>query len=141
MGHHSSGRGTACAHHAASAVLDYWGTVAGWSLRAQVLLGYPESAVIRRPAFDVLIDPGDLPAAKEAAATCRREGGWFGVLAVRQRSGRLMEMGFRARALLRGDHVREWFLAGAPAAEVLEWLRDRAVLDGSFRRCPIGLAA
>lgn len=49
-------------------------------------------------------------------------------------------MGFRARVLLRGDHVREWFLVGAPAAEVLEWQRDRAVLDGLFRRCPIGLA-
>ena len=31
------------------------------------------------------------------------------------------------------------FLVGAPAAEVLEWQRDRAVLDGLFRRCPIGL--
>ncbi|MYS97020.1 SpoIIE family protein phosphatase [Streptomyces sp. SID5469] len=126
-------------HHAASVVLDDRGTVVGWSRRAQELLGYPESAVIGRPAFDVLIDPGSLPAAKDAAATCRRDGGWFGVLAVRHSSGRLVEMGFRARALLRGDHVREWFLVGAPAAEVLEWQRDRAVLDGLFRRCPIGL--
>ncbi|WP_308312814.1 PAS domain S-box protein [Streptomyces sp. ISL-1] len=120
-------------------MLDDRGTVVGWSRRAQEVLGYPESAVIGRPAFDVLIDPGDLPAAKEAAATCRREGGWFGVLAVRHRSGRLVEMGFRAGELLRGDHVRDWLLVGAPAAEVLEWQRDGAVLDGLFRRCPIGL--
>lgn len=70
---------------------------------------------------------------------CGRAGGWFGVLAVRHRSGRLVEMGFRVRALLRGGGVREWFLVGAPAAEILEWQRDRAVLDGLFRRCPIGL--
>src|SRR5829696_663303 len=67
-------------HSAASAVLDDRGTVVGWSRRAQELLGYPESAVIGRSAFDVLIDPGDRPAAEDAAATGRRDGGWFGVL-------------------------------------------------------------
>ncbi|MGX1886271.1 SpoIIE family protein phosphatase [Streptomyces sp. NPDC055287] len=126
-------------HLAASAVLDDRGAVVGWSQRARELLGYPETAVIGRPALEVLIDPRDLPAAKDAAATCRRAGGWFGVLAVRHCSGRLVEMGFRARALLREGDVREWFLVGAPAAEILEWQRDRAVLDGLFRRCPIGL--
>ncbi|MFC9127860.1 SpoIIE family protein phosphatase [Streptomyces sp. NPDC057099] len=125
---------------AASAVLDDRGTVVGWSRRAEELLGHPESAVIGRPAFEVLIDPGDLAAAKDAAATCRRDGGWFGVLTVRHRSGRLVEMGLRAGAVSRGERVREWFLVGAPAAEVLEWQRDRAVLDGLWRRCPIGLA-
>ncbi|MGP3950204.1 SpoIIE family protein phosphatase [Streptomyces sp. 7N604] len=126
-------------HLAASAVLDDRGTVVGWSRRAQELLGYPATAVIGRPALDMLTDPRDLPAAKDAAAACRRAGGWFGVLAVRHRSGGLVEMGFRARALLREGPVREWFLVGAPAAEVLDWQRDRAVLDGLFRRCPIGL--
>lgn len=126
-------------HLAASAVLDDRGTVVGWSRLAQDLLGYPETAVLGRPALEVLIDPRDLRAAKDAAATCRRAGGWFGVLAVRHRSGRLVEMAFRARALLRGGDVHEWFLVGAPATEVLEWQRDRAVLDGLFRRCPIGL--
>ncbi|WP_327321375.1 SpoIIE family protein phosphatase [Streptomyces sp. NBC_01210] len=126
-------------HLAASAVLDDRGTVVGWSRRAQDLLGYPETAVIGRPALEVLIDPRDLPAAKDAAAACRRAGGWFGVLTVRHLSGRLVEMGVRARALLRDGNVREWFLVGAPAAEILEWQRDRAVLDGLFRRCPIGL--
>ncbi|MGI5401107.1 SpoIIE family protein phosphatase [Streptomyces sp. CA-135486] len=126
-------------HRGASAVLDDRGTVVGWSRRAQDLLGYPETAVLGRPALEVLIDPRDLPAAKDAATTCRRAGGWFGVLAVRHRGGQLMEMGFRARALLRDGDVREWFLVGAPMAEVLEWQRDRAVLDGLFRRCPIGL--
>ncbi|MFF3460193.1 SpoIIE family protein phosphatase [Streptomyces sp. NPDC002730] len=126
-------------HLAASAVLDDRGTVVGWSRRAQDLLGYPETAVIGRPALEVLIDPRDLPAAKDAAAACRRTGGWFGVLTVRHLSGRLVEMGVRARALLRDGNLREWFLVGAPAAEILEWQRDRAVLDGLFRRCPIGL--
>ncbi|MFI9251755.1 SpoIIE family protein phosphatase [Streptomyces sp. NPDC053069] len=126
-------------HLAALAVVDDRGVVVGWNRRAQELLGHPETAVLGRPAFEVLVDPGDLTAAKEAAASCRRAGGWSGMLNVRHRDGRLVEMGLRAHALSRGDRIREWFLAGALAADVLEWQRDRAVLHGLYRRCPIGL--
>ncbi|MFG2788317.1 SpoIIE family protein phosphatase [Streptomyces sp. NPDC048419] len=124
---------------AALAVLDDRGVVAGWSRRAQELLGHPDTAVIGRRAFEVLVDPGDRPAAREAAAECGRTGGWFGMLTVRHRDGRPVPMGLRAHELSRDGGVREWFLAGAPAADVLEWQRDRAVLDGLYRRCPIGL--
>ncbi|MFH9550333.1 SpoIIE family protein phosphatase [Streptomyces sp. NPDC017435] len=126
-------------HLAALAVLDDRGVVVGWNRQAQELLGHPDTAVIGRPACEVLVDPRDLPAAREAAAICRRAGGWFGVLKVRHRDGRLVEMGLRAHALSRGDRVREWFLAGALAADVMEWQVDLAVLDGLYRRCPIGL--
>ncbi|MGQ4415116.1 SpoIIE family protein phosphatase [Streptomyces sp. SAS_269] len=126
-------------HVAALAVLDDQGVVAGWNGRAQELLGYPDTAVIGRPAYEVLVEPRDLPAVTEAAASCRRGGGWFGVLTLRHRDGRLVEMGLRAHALSRDDGVREWILAGALAVDVLEWQRDRAVLDGLYRRCPIGL--
>lgn len=126
-------------HRAALAVLDDRGTVIGWNRRAQELLGYPDTAVIGRPASEVLVDPRDLSAVKQAAASCRRAGGWCGVLMVRHRDGRLVEMGLRADALAREGRVREWVLAGALEADVLEWQRDRAVLDGLYRRCPIGL--
>ncbi|KUL21132.1 SpoIIE family protein phosphatase [Streptomyces regalis] len=126
-------------HLAAVAVLDDRGTVVGWNRRAEELLGHPDTAVIGRPAYDVLVDPGDLPAFREATASCRRAGGWFGVLHVRHRDGRLVEMGLRAHAVSRDGRAREWFLTGALAADVLEWQRDRAVLDGLYRRCPIGL--
>jgi PAS domain S-box-containing protein len=124
---------------AALAVLDDRGAVVGWSRRAEELLGHPATAAIGRPAFEVLMDPCDLLAAKAAAAACRRAGGWFGLLPVRHRDGRIVQMGLRAHALARDDRVREWFLAGAPAADVLEWQRDRAILDGLYRQCPIGL--
>src|SRR5690242_20371314 len=123
-------------HLAALAVFDDRGAVVGWNLRAQELLGHPAEAVIGRPASEVLVDPCDLPAAREAVASCRRAGGWFGVLNVRHRDGRLVEMGLRAHPLARDDRIREWLLAGAPTADVLEWQRDRAVLDGLYRRCP-----
>ncbi|MFJ3718557.1 SpoIIE family protein phosphatase [Streptomyces sp. NPDC090057] len=126
-------------HLAALAVLDDRGVVVGWNRRAQELLGHPDTAVIGRPASEVLVDPRDLTAAKEAAASCRRAGGWFGVLKARHRDGRLVEMGVRAHALSRDERIREWFLVGALAVDVLEWQRDLAVLDGLYRRCPIGL--
>ncbi|MFD2684376.1 SpoIIE family protein phosphatase [Streptomyces phyllanthi] len=126
-------------HLAALAVLDEQGTVVGWSRRAQDLIGYPGPDVIGRSAFEVLVDPGDLPAVKDAAVRCRRAGGWFGLVTVRHRGGHGVELGLRVSALSR-DQLREWFLAGAPAADVLAWQRDRAVLDGLYRRCPIGLA-
>ncbi|MFJ4368060.1 SpoIIE family protein phosphatase [Streptomyces chartreusis] len=126
-------------HLAALAVLDDRGTVVAWNRRAQELLGHPYTAVIGRPAFEVLVDPGDLPAVKDAVASCKGADGWSGVLNVRHRDGRLVEMGLRAHALSRGGQVREWLLAGAPAVDVLEWQRDRAVLEGLYRRCPIGL--
>ncbi|MGY1577930.1 SpoIIE family protein phosphatase [Streptomyces sp. MN13] len=126
-------------HLAALAVLDDRGVVVGWNRRAQELLGHPDTAVIGRSALGVLVDRGDLPAVREAAADARRTGGWFGVLNVRHRDGRLVEMGLRAHALWRDGRVREWLLAGALAADVLEWQRDRAVLEGLYRRCPIGL--
>ncbi|MFJ9835846.1 SpoIIE family protein phosphatase [Streptomyces sp. NPDC101169] len=126
-------------HLAALAVLDDRGVVVGWNRRAQELLGHPDTAVIGRPASEVLVDPRELTAAKEAAASCRRAGGWFGVLKARHRDGRLVEMGVRAHALSRDERIREWFLVGALAVDVLEWQRDLAVLDGLYRRCPIGL--
>ncbi|QKV97690.1 SpoIIE family protein phosphatase [Streptomyces sp. NA02950] len=124
---------------AALAVLDDRGTVVGWCRRAQELLGYSDKDVIGRPAFDALTDDRALSSVKAAAARCRRTGSWFGVLAVRHRGGQFVEMGLRVCALSRDDGVREWFVAGALAADVLEWQRDHAVLDGMYRRCPIGL--
>ncbi|MFI6850893.1 SpoIIE family protein phosphatase [Streptomyces sp. NPDC050416] len=126
-------------HLAALVVLDDRGVVVAWSRRAQELLGHPDTAVIGRPAFEILVDPVDLPAVTEAAAKCRRAGGWFGVLTLRHRDGRLVELGIRVHELSRDGGGREWFLAGAPAGDVLEWQRDRAVLDGLYRQCPIGL--
>ncbi|MGW5272596.1 SpoIIE family protein phosphatase [Streptomyces sp. NPDC004044] len=123
----------------ASAVLDVQGTVVGWSTRAQELLGYPAKEVIGRAWQDLLVDARDLPVARSVVVDAVRTGGWFGVLPVRHRDGRRVEMGFRARAITRGGDSQEWVLVGAPAAEVIAWQRDRALLDGLYRRSPIGL--
>ncbi|MEV7558302.1 SpoIIE family protein phosphatase [Streptomyces sp. NPDC089795] len=127
-------------HNSASAVVDEHGRVVGWSERAQELLGYPPEEVLGRTALGLLFDSRDREAVLDAAAVCERERGWSGVLAVRDHGGRRVELGFRARAVIRADSPREWFLVVAPAEEVLRWETDRSVLDALFRRSPIGLA-
>ncbi|MBT2529306.1 PAS domain-containing protein [Streptomyces sp. ISL-99] len=124
---------------AASAVLDDRGRVVGWSERAERLLGHPGREVIGRPAQEFLVDPRDRPLVCDAAAECASAQGWFGVLPVRHCGGHRLELALRARPVMRADSVQEWFLVGAPAAEVTQWELGRAVLDGMFRRSLIGL--
>ncbi|MET8448554.1 SpoIIE family protein phosphatase [Streptomyces sp. NPDC005209] len=125
--------------HGATAVLDDQGAVVGWSVRAQELLGYSAKEVIGRAWREFLVDTRDLPVARSVVVNAMRAGGWFGVLPVRHRDGRRVEMGFRARAITRDGDGQEWMLVGAPAAEVIAWQRDRALLDGLYRRSPVGL--
>ncbi|WP_251061321.1 SpoIIE family protein phosphatase [Streptomyces sp. ISL-100] len=123
----------------ASVVLDNRGEVVGWSERAEQLLGYSVGEVIGRRALDFLVDPGDRPVVSGIVAECTRARGWFGVVPLRHRGGHRVELGIRARVVTRADSVQEWFLVGAPAGEVTRWELDRAVLDGMYRRSPIGL--
>ncbi|KJY45106.1 protein phosphatase, partial [Streptomyces sp. NRRL S-444] len=127
-------------HNSASAVLDAHGRVVGWSERAQEHLGYLPEEVLGRMGFEFLFDSRDREAVRDAAASCERDRGWSGVLPVLHRSGRRVELGFRARAVIRAGSAREWFLVVAPAEEVRQWETDRSVLDGLFRRSPIGLS-
>ncbi|MER5929039.1 SpoIIE family protein phosphatase [Streptomyces sp. NPDC002054] len=127
-------------HNSASAVVDDHGRVVGWSERAQEHLGYPLEEVLGRAAIEFLFDARDREAVMEAVAACERDRGWSGVLPVLHRNGRRVELGFRARAVLRADSAREWLLVVAPAEEVRQWETDRSVLDGLFRRSPIGLS-
>ncbi|MEU0214827.1 PAS domain-containing protein [Streptomyces sp. NPDC006265] len=122
-------------HLAGLGLLDDQGTVVGWSRCAQDLTGYRDPEVIGRSAFEVLVDPRDLPAVRNAAAIRRKAGAWFGVLMVRHRSGGQVELGFRVSSLSRGG-VREWCLAGACAVDVLEWQRERAVRDSCTAGAP-----
>ncbi|MGW7327643.1 SpoIIE family protein phosphatase [Streptomyces sp. NPDC054840] len=122
------------------AVMDGRARVVGWSERAEGLLGYRPQEVLGRAAADFLVHPADRDVVLNATAECEREHGWYGVLPVLHRDGRRVELGFRARAVTRGDQRCEWFLVAAPADQVVQWETDRSVLDGLFRRSPIGLS-
>ncbi|MFD8545535.1 SpoIIE family protein phosphatase [Streptomyces sp. NPDC059649] len=124
----------------ASALLDDTGRVVGWSERAEALLGYSPEEVLGRAARDLLLDPRDEDVVMAAVAACVSAGGWFGVIPVRDRGGQRVELGCRARAVVRSGTSVEWHLVSAPAEQVIQWETDRSVLDGMFRRSPIGLA-
>ncbi|MFB7667110.1 SpoIIE family protein phosphatase [Kitasatospora sp. NPDC056138] len=126
---------------AATAVLDRSARLTGWSERARELLGYRPEEVLGRPAAELLVDPGDAELITAVADACRQGSGWFGVLPVRHRDGSRMLLGVRARCVTRAGPSCEWFLVGAPAQEVVQWETDRAILDGLFRRSPIGFAS
>ncbi|MFF8833325.1 SpoIIE family protein phosphatase [Streptomyces sp. NPDC015131] len=123
----------------ASAVLDAHGTVVGWSPPAETLLGHPAAEVLGRPAA-LLVDPADEHLVMDAVTACVHGPGWFGVIPLRHRDGRRVDVGCRVRSVDRGGGGREWFVVAAPAEEVVRWETDRSVLDGLFGSSPIGLS-
>ncbi|MER6350201.1 SpoIIE family protein phosphatase [Streptomyces sp. NPDC001595] len=127
-------------HRSASAVLDGRGRVVAWSDQAAALLGHRADEVLGRPVREVLIDDADAALIAEATAACLREHGWFGLLPVLDRAGRRVFVGFRARKVQRLDSTVEWLLVGSRAEDIAQWEIDRAVLDGFFRRSPVGMA-
>ncbi|MDG4536215.1 SpoIIE family protein phosphatase [Streptomyces sp. AV19] len=128
------------AAHAALAVVDHRGVVTGWGARTEDLLGHRAEDVIGKPAAGLLVAHRDLDDVARAAADCVRGHGWFGVVPLLHRDGRRVHVGIRARRVTRASAPPEWFLVGADAAEVVQWETDRSVLDGLFRRSPIGMA-
>ncbi|KJY42135.1 protein phosphatase [Streptomyces sp. NRRL B-1568] len=126
--------------NAASAVLDRRGTVVGWGVRAERLLGYRTADVIGRAAADVMVAHRDREHIADTAQACAHANGWFGVLPVLRSDGHRVHLGLRARCVMRNGSDHEWFLVAAPAEDVVQWETDRSVLDGLFRRSPIGLA-
>ncbi|GAA0394116.1 SpoIIE family protein phosphatase [Streptomyces luteireticuli] len=128
------------AAHAALAVVDHRGVVTGWGARTEDLLGHRAEDVLGKPAADVLVAHRDQEDVAAAAADCVRGHGWFGVVPLLHRDGRRVHVGIRARRVIRTDASPEWFLVGAAAEAVVQWETDRSVLDGLFRRSPIGMA-
>ncbi|MEU2433017.1 SpoIIE family protein phosphatase [Streptomyces sp. NPDC007861] len=128
------------AERAAAAVLDDRGRIVGWSRRAEALLGHRPDEVLGTPAAGLLAGPLERDAVAHALAVCARAGGWFGNLTARHRDGHRVDLGCRARPLVRGAAQREWFLVAAPADEIAQWETDRSLLDGLFRRSPVGLS-
>ncbi|WP_367325178.1 SpoIIE family protein phosphatase [Streptomyces sp. HUAS ZL42] len=127
-------------HQSASAVLDDRGRVVAWSEQATRLLGHRADEVLGRPIREVLVDSRDEALVAEAIAACLRDHGWYGLLPVRHRAGHRVYVGFRARRVQRLDSTTEWLLVGSLAEDVVQWEVDRAVLDGFFRRSPVGVA-
>ncbi|WP_407706510.1 SpoIIE family protein phosphatase [Streptomyces scopuliridis] len=122
----------------ATAVVDAAGKVVAWTRGAEEVLGYPPAEVVGRSAAPLLADPGDRVRAVAVAEHCRAGAGWSGVIPLRHRDGRRLDMNLRVSTSFRigGD---ECFLISAWALRT-QWAMGQSVLDGFLTRSPVGMA-
>ncbi|WP_062646347.1 SpoIIE family protein phosphatase [Streptomyces maremycinicus] len=122
----------------AAAIVSAAGLVVGWTRGAEALLGHPASDVVGHPAAKLVAMDRD-PARVAAVATrCRGGMGWSGVISVRHRDGRAVDVDLRVSAAFRiGDD--ECFLLSARRRSE-QWAVGQSVLDGFLTRSPVGMA-
>lgn len=131
-------RGPARVADDAAAVIAGDGTVIGWTRGAEALLGYPVAAMTGRPAARLLTGPPDARRTAAVAARCRSGSGWSGLVSLRARDGRSLDVDIRVSAsfLIAG---REAFLVSG-RERTPHWTLSGSVLDGFLARSPVGMA-
>ncbi|MGW5927461.1 SpoIIE family protein phosphatase [Streptomyces anulatus] len=122
----------------AAAVIAGDGTVIGWTRGAEALLGYPAAEVVGRSAALLLTGPPDARRTAAVAARCRAGSGWSGLVPLRARDGRPLDIDVRATAsfLIAG---REGFLVSGRELTP-HWTMRGSVLDDFLTRSPVGMA-
>ena len=122
----------------AAAVLSAEGVVIGWTRGAEALLGHPAAEVVGRPAARLLAMRADPARAAGVAERCRSGMGWSGLISVRHRDGRSIDVALRVSASFSMDGG-ECFLLSAREQRP-QWAVGQSVLDGFLTRSPIGMA-
>ncbi|MBQ1118179.1 SpoIIE family protein phosphatase [Streptomyces sp. C3-3] len=122
----------------AAAVIAGDGTVIGWTRGAEALLGYPAAEVVGRSAALLLTGPPDARRTAAVAARCRAGSGWSGLVPLRARDGRSLDIDVRATAsfLIAG---REGVLVSGRELTP-HWTMRGSVLDDFLTRSPVGMA-
>ncbi|MGI5460794.1 SpoIIE family protein phosphatase [Streptomyces sp. CA-249302] len=122
----------------AAAVVSAQGVVLAWTRAAEALLGHSASEVVGGPAARLVAMPGDPARVAGVADRCRAGMGWSGVISVRHRDGRPVDVGLRVSASFRMG-ADECFLISA-REQRREWTVGQSVLDGFLTRSPVGMA-
>ncbi|MEU9153475.1 SpoIIE family protein phosphatase [Streptomyces sp. NPDC048417] len=122
----------------AAAVLSAEGVVIGWTRGAEALLGRAAAEVVGRPAAQLLAMRADPARAAGVAERCRSGVGWSGLIPVRHRDGRTLDVDLRVSAAFHIDGD-ECFLLSARERRP-QWTVGQSVLDGFLTRSPIGMA-
>ncbi|MFF4506722.1 SpoIIE family protein phosphatase [Streptomyces sp. NPDC001401] len=122
----------------AAAVVSAAGVVLGWTRGAEALLGHPASEVVGGSAARLVAMPDDPARVAGVAERCRAGMGWSGLISVRHRDGRTLDVDLRVSASFRiGED--ECFLMSA-REQRQQWSVGQSVLDGFLTRSPIGMA-
>ncbi|MFF7981102.1 SpoIIE family protein phosphatase [Streptomyces sp. NPDC007901] len=122
----------------AAAVLSAEGVVIGWTPGAEALLGHPAAEVVGTSAARLLAMRADPARAAGVAERCRSGMGWSGLIPVRHRDGRSIDVALRVSASFSMDGG-ECFLLSAREQRP-QWAMGQSVLDGFLTRSPIGMA-
>ncbi|MEU9992816.1 SpoIIE family protein phosphatase [Streptomyces sp. NPDC048045] len=122
----------------ATAVLSADGVVVGWTRAAEALLGYRPREVVGRSAARLLAMPGDPARAVAIALRCRAGMGWSGLVPVRHRDSRRIDIDLRVSASFRIGE-KECFLVSV-REQRQQWTVGQSVLDGFLTRSPVGMA-
>ncbi|WP_031475388.1 SpoIIE family protein phosphatase [Streptomyces bicolor] len=122
----------------AAAVLSGHGVVLGWTRAAEELLGHPAPEIVGGPAARLLAMPGDPMRVAGVAERCRAGMGWSGLIPLRHRDGRRIDVDLRVSASFRIG-ADECFLISARERRP-QWTVGQSVLDGFLTRSPVGMA-
>ncbi|MFD5710467.1 SpoIIE family protein phosphatase [Streptomyces pharetrae] len=122
----------------AAAVVSADGVVIGWTRGAEELLGHRAADVVGCSAARLVAMPADPMRVAGLVERCRAGMGWNGLVTLRHRDGRRLDVDLRVSASFRiGD--RECFLLSA-RGQRQQWAVGRSVLDGFLLRSPVGMA-
>ncbi|MFJ9908438.1 SpoIIE family protein phosphatase [Streptomyces sp. NPDC101152] len=122
----------------AAAVLSAHGLVLGWTRSAEDLLGYPAAEMVGASAARLLAIPRDPARVAGVAQRCRAGMGWNGLVPLRHRDGRVLDVDLRVSASFRIG-ADECFLLSARERRQ-QWTIGQSVLDGFLTRSPVGMA-
>ncbi|WP_128437395.1 SpoIIE family protein phosphatase [Streptomyces cyaneus] len=122
----------------AAAVVSGRGVVLGWTRAAQDLLGHPAAEIVGGPAARLLAMPGDPVRVAGVVARCRAGMGWSGLIPVRHRDGRSIDVDLRVSAAFRIGADECFLLSGRERRQ--QWEVGQSVLDGFLTRSPVGMA-
>lgn len=132
------GRGPARMADDAAAVIAGDGTVIGWTRGAEALLGYPAAEVVGRSAARLLTGPPDPRRTAAVAARCRTGSAWSGLVALRGRDGRSLDIDVRATASFQIAGQEVFLVSGRELTP--HWTMSGSVLDDFMARSPVGMA-
>ncbi|MFC7915139.1 SpoIIE family protein phosphatase [Streptomyces sp. NPDC057386] len=120
--------------YTATATIDERGVLTGWSDGARQLLGHEASAVVGRPAAELLAgSPGGVGHALEGRQR------WHGSVALRHRDGRRVEVRLLAHRRSAGQDGADWLVVTALPDEPQEDGRE-PVMELAFTQSPYTLA-
>ncbi|MFG2763618.1 SpoIIE family protein phosphatase [Streptomyces rubiginosohelvolus] len=132
------GRGPARMADDAAAVIAGDGTVIGWTRGAEALLGYPAAEVVGRSAALLLTGPPDPRRTAAVAARCRTGSAWSGLVPLRGRDGRSLDIDVRATASFQIAGQEVFLVSGRELTP--HWTMSGSVLDDFMSRSPVGMA-